>query len=50
MKYEQSRTILSAQSAEKTTVGKERQRKELSNLLQDQQLLSGSMCKISGGN
>ena len=54
MKYEQSRTILSAQSAEESMTGKRKakslQWKELNNLLQDQQLLSGSISEISQGN
>ena len=50
MKYKQSRTILSAQSAEERKRGKERRWKELNNLLQDQQLLSRSMCEIREGN
>ena len=54
MRYEQSRTILSAQSAEESIAGKRKakslQWKELNNLLQDQQLLSGSKRKISWGD
>ena len=53
MKYEQSRTIL-AQSAEESIAEKRKakslQWKELNNLSQDQQLLSGRMRKISQGN
>ena len=54
MKYKQSRTILSAQSAEESIAGKRKakslQWKELNNLSQDQQLLSESMHEISWGN
>ena len=46
MKYKQSRIILLAQSAEESVAGKSKakslQQNELNNLLQDQQLLSGS--------
>ena len=50
MKYKQSRTILSAQSAESIVGKRKAVPKELNNLLQDQQLLSESMCEISGRN
>ena len=48
MKYEQSRTMLPAQSAEESIAEKRKakslQWKELNNLMQDPQLLSGSTC------
>ena len=54
MKYEQSRTISLAQSAEESTAEKRKakslQWKELNNLLQDQQLLTGSTREISQRN
>ena len=56
MKYKQSRTILSAQSAEESIAGKRKEKslqwKELNynDLFKDQKLMSGSMCEISGGN
>ena len=55
MKYEQSRTILLAQSTGESTVMYSREKKGSgkslnNNLSQDQQLLSESMSEISGGN